>query len=484
MDNLSTTSADKSSLSNENKNTYIKTLNANDLQPAKRTNREMGLTRPSLSYWQDAWRRLKKNKQAIVSLLVVALLLAFVFVGPLLWRVNPTHQDATQVSIPPSSGLTAVVIGDRSAWSGVTSNLVPPTPATSIPDLPAPQSLRTVDEVSTQGVRLTWEPVAGAATYSIYRNEVRPESGNLGVPLGATNAGNEVSYDDVASLEIRKYYYSIVAVNLNGEESTTAASIPVDVKPGMTLELAQESHPEAKPGDLIPLAPAPLGTDSLGRDLLSRLMFGGKISIFIGLFAAFLQTLIGTVIGGISGYYGGRIDNIIMRVTDFVLGLPWLLFVILLKVAMGIGPGESGITALVIALVVLSWPGVARLVRGQVLQLREAEFVFAARLMGARPGYLLIRHMFPNLLGILLVSLTFSIPSAIFAEAFLSFIGLGVAAPAASWGSLCNDAIQNILTHPHEFFAPAIVISLTVLAFNLLGDGLRDALDPKMRANE
>ncbi len=462
-------------------NQTLDQFTAQDFLPASRVGIASSLSRPSLSYWQDAWRRLRKNKQSLASLFVVAFLLAFVFVGPLVWTIDPNHQDQTQTSIGLSAGATAVVIGNREDWAGVDAPVIP---ADGSVELTAPTNLRTVDTVSTLGVRIVWDPVPGAVSYAIYRNEIAPEPDRLGVPLGNTQAPERVSFEDIESLKTRRYYYSVVAVNAAGVESTKASTLNLDVKPGMSLELAQESKPDSKVGDTIALAAAPLGTDSLGRDLLARLMFGGKISIFIGLFAAFLETLIGTVIGGVSGFFGGRIDNYIMRVTDFVLGLPFLLFVILLKVAMGIGPGESGITALIIALVILSWPGAARLVRGQVLQLRESEFIHAARMMGARPRYLLMRHMFPNLLGILLVSLTFNIPSAIFAEAFLSFIGLGVAAPAASWGSLCNDSIQNILTHPHEFLAPAVAISLTVLAFNLLGDGLRDALDPKMRANE
>jgi oligopeptide transport system permease protein len=171
-----------------------------------------------------------------------------------------------------------------------------------------------------------------------------------------------------------------------------------------------------------------------------------------------------------------------MRVTDFVLALPFLLFMILFKVAFGAGPGESGIIPMLIALIALSWTGPARLTRGQILQLRESEFVQASRLLGAKPMYLILRHLLPNTLGVILVSLTFAIPNAIFTEAFLSFIGMGVVPPNPSWGSMANDGIQTFLTHPHEFFFPAVLISLTVLAFNLLGDGLRDALDPKMRS--
>ena len=155
-----------------------------------------------------------------------------------------------------------------------------------------------------------------------------------------------------------------------------------------------------------------------------------------------------------------------------------------IKVVLGGGPGQSGISAMLIALIALSWTGAARLTRGQVLSLRESEFVQASRLLGARPLYLLLRHLLPNTLGVILVSFTFAIPGAIFTEAFLSFIGMGVEPPTPSWGSMCNDGIQTFLTHPHELLFPALFISVAVLAFNLLGDGLRDALDPKMRSVE
>jgi oligopeptide transport system permease protein len=200
--------------------------------------------------------------------------------------------------------------------------------------------------------------------------------------------------------------------------------------------------------------------------------------------APLIWTLFGILVGGSAGYFGGRLDTILMRLTDFVMALPFLLFKIVFKVAFGAGSGESGIIPMLIAMIILSWTGPARLVRGQILQLRESEFVQASRLLGARPAYLIVRHLLPNTMGVILVSLTFAIPSAIFTEAFLSFIGMGVVPPTPSWGSLCFDGINTFLTHPHEFLFPAFLISITVLAFNLLGDGLRDALDPRMRSLE
>jgi len=457
-------------------------LTPEDFELANKTGRTSNISRPSLSYWQDAWRRFKKNKQALSSLFLVLGLSLFVLVGPSLYGVDPDMQDLVRGSVPPTMGDKAVVVPTGETWEGVKAPVTAPT--SDVENLPAPQNLRTVGFVSTQSVRLVWDPVEGAQTYTIYRNEVRSRPGELGVPLGETTSPEEVSFEDTASLEVKTYYYAVVARTLSGTESSQFATLEVEVIPGLSVEQAQALKANTQPGDFVTMQAAPFGTDQLGRDLFARIMTGGRISLFIGVLAAILQTLIGVVVGGVSGYFGGRIDNVIMRASDFILGLPFLLFMILLKVVLSTGPGDSGVVPLIVALIVLSWPGSARLVRGQILQLKESEFVQAARLMGARPVYLLSRHLIPNLLGVILVALTFAIPTAIFTEAFLSFVGLGVAAPATSWGSMSNDAIQTILIRPHEFFFPAVFISVTVLAFNLLGDGLRDALDPKLRSNE
>jgi oligopeptide transport system permease protein len=190
------------------------------------------------------------------------------------------------------------------------------------------------------------------------------------------------------------------------------------------------------------------------------------------------------VYGSTAGFLGGRADQLLMRFADFVVALPFLLFMILFKIAFGIGPGESGIIPMLVALVLLGWPSTARLVRGQILQIRQEAYVAASQLLGARTGYLIFRHMIPNTMGVILVTLTFAVPSAIFTEAFLSFIGMGVAPPTPSWGSMANEGIRTMLSHPHELIFPAAFISITVLAFNLLGDGLRDALDVRMRGRE
>ncbi|HHY98799.1 MAG TPA: ABC transporter permease [Firmicutes bacterium] len=219
-----------------------------------------------------------------------------------------------------------------------------------------------------------------------------------------------------------------------------------------------------------------LGTDNLGRDIFARLCYGARISLFIGIMAATMDLVIGVIYGGISGYCGGIVDDIMMRVVDVLYGIPWLIIVILLLVVM-----PPGLWTIILAMSITGWIGMARLVRGQILQIKEQEYVLAAQVLGASPARIIARHLVPNAMGVIIVNLTFTIPSAIFGEAFLSFIGLGVPLPLASLGSMANDGYQYLLIYPYQLFFPAIAICLIMLGFNFVGDGLRDALDPKLR---
>jgi oligopeptide transport system permease protein len=219
------------------------------------------------------------------------------------------------------------------------------------------------------------------------------------------------------------------------------------------------------------------GTDKFGRDLWVRVWEGARISLIIGFSAALLDLLVGILYGGIAAYYGGVVDNIMMRFIEIMIGIPSLILNVLMIVYMN----DSGVFTIVVALVITGWVNMARLVRGQVLQLRNQEFVLAARSLGASSWRLITRHLIPNTVGIIIVQLTFTIPSAIFNEAILSFLGLGVRVPEASLGSLCFDGLETLQLFPYQLFFPALVISLIMFSFNMLGDGLRDALDPKMR---
>ncbi|MCC9074747.1 ABC transporter permease [Litorilinea aerophila] len=242
-----------------------------------------------------------------------------------------------------------------------------------------------------------------------------------------------------------------------------------------------------------------LGADQLGRDLLTRTLYGTRISLAVAVVAATVSLVIGLTYGLISGYAGGRIDELMMRIVDFLYGLPIIIVVILMQVyfkavarrgdatgfvgfILDINQALGGLLFVFIAIGALNWIGMARIARGQTLAYKEKEFVEAARAIGDRPHHILFRHLLPNILGPCIVQETLQIPGYILTEAFLSFIGLGVDAPTPSWGIMLNEGYQSIRSSPHITFVPAVALTLTVLAFNFLGDGLRDAFDPRQRS--
>ena len=457
-------------------NSYSPT--AEDFQPLDLAREGDRIERPSLSYWQDVWRRLKSNRRAITSLYIVLGLLAFTLLGPVVWTVDPALQDLEQISQPPNLGRSALLIADQSA----------PAASATAPAGAAPALLNLLGTAHSEGVQLAWQPAPGASGYLLFRHELEPSGpDDLGLPLARLRP-DQHNYRDLLGLETRRYFYTLVPLE-DGRAGASLHTLEVDVEQAIRLGDAVDrgliaTADPALVGTEVRLESHPLGTDYLGRDMLARLMWGARTSLFIGICAPLFYVAIGLLYGGLAGYSGGRLDDVMMRFADFVIALPFLLFMILFKIAFGLGPGESGIGPMLVALVLLSWPATARLVRGQVLQIREEAYIAAARMMGASAHYLILRHILPNVMGVLLVSLTFAIPTAIFIEAFLSFIGMGVVPPTPSWGSMCNDGIRTMLSHPHELLFPAILISITVLAFNLLGDGLRDAMDARMRSDK
>lgn len=219
------------------------------------------------------------------------------------------------------------------------------------------------------------------------------------------------------------------------------------------------------------------GTDDLGRDLFARVWQAGRVSLMIGIVGAVVASVIGSIYGGIAAYFGGVVDDIMMRIVEVLLSIPYLIIVILISVV----TDSKSLGTMMLALTLTGWCGIARLVRGQMLQLKTQEYILAANALGVKPIKIILKHMIPNTIGMIIVAITFDIPGYIFSEAFLSYVGLGIQPPSTSWGALASAAQQNFMFYPYQLLFPALMIALTMLSFTLLGDGLRDALDPKLR---
>ena len=218
------------------------------------------------------------------------------------------------------------------------------------------------------------------------------------------------------------------------------------------------------------------GTDEMGRDIFTRVCMGGRISIIIGVACTVVSFVIGGSMGGVAGYFGGKVDDVIMRMIEVISSIPYLVLVVILSFVLG-----RSMFSLVFALTLTSWTGTARMVRGQVMQLKSMDFISAAIALGASPVRIILKHLLPNALGIVIVNLTLSVPGFIFSESFLSYIGLGVQPPETSWGALASLYQTRLMFDPYQLFFPCLLIVLTVLSFHLVGDGLTDALDPKLR---
>jgi len=375
------------------------------------------ISRPSLTYWQDAWRRLKKNYLSMLGLVAIIALTLLAIIGPMTSNFDYSDQDLTMSNLP--SRLEYYQIDeDNYVYLHKEYRLY---------------------SITKNGEMLERLPTAKDDMIKKYRSyEIN---------------GKEVVID---------YSFAAKAIK-SGDPNAKKFEIRVD---------DEAINAAGKVGNKTYW----FGTDHLGRDLYVRVLYGARISLLVGLIATVIQFFIGVTYGGISGYTGGKVDNLMMRIVDIIATIPLLLYVILLMVVMG-----AGLKTIIIALGSVYWVTMARIVRGSVLSIKEQEYVLAARTIGASTWRIMARHLIPNAMGSIIVALAMNIPSAIFTESFLSFIGLGVSAPMASWGTLASDALGGLRTYAYQLFYPSIFIAVTVLAFNFLGDGLRDALDPRLR---
>ncbi|MDZ7792697.1 MAG: ABC transporter permease subunit [Spirochaetia bacterium] len=398
------------------------------------------------SLYKDAWRRLKRNKMAIAGLIVVALYSLIALLAPVLPIYSYKEQQMSHIHLPPSFSetageqmlerkiieLTTLAAKDgRVEWTEEDQRLIDQTIEEA--------RERYTDPSSAGGEKLTRKEKDAIADAE---RSVRRARRDIAVEEGRVSLNEE----EKAELEAMHRQIASETEVIDGEE--------VKVHERRYL----------------------FGTDYLGRDMLARTIWGGQMSIAIGLIGGITSVLLGLFFGAIAGYVGGKTDYIIMRIVDIMYSMPYMMLVIILMALFG-----RSILLMFLALSLVSWLTVARVVRGQIISLKNSEYVEAARSMGASSTRIIFRHLVPNTFGIIIVYTTLRIPVFIQMEAFLSFLGLGISAPYASWGSLIGDAVEGMRAYPWRLFFPAIAMTIFLFAMNFLGDGLRDAFDPQSK---
>lgn len=409
-------------------------LSPEDFAPATDEQKEAFIQdRPSTSYWKDAWRRLKKNKVAMVALGIIIFLILFAFAGPKLVPYGYAQFNKGAENLYP--------------WHY------------SLDDQTLIDEFNNGDDASRlQAALAAAEKEKGSKLTSIERAKITAQVN--------TSKGDIKSFIQEHNIHKKAFGYS------------------------------KEELQRIENGEKI--FPHVFGTDKNGRDILVRIMFGTRVSMLVGIFAALLVLIIGALYGSISGFFGGLTDTIMMRIVELIYSIPEILVVLLLSVTLQpslvafkdsgdgfwhdlVGIMGPNLISMFIAFGLLYWVTMARIIRGQILQLKEQEFVTAAKALGASSGRIIKHHLLPNCVGQIVVTTCLQIPSAIFLESFLSYLGVGVSAPMTSLGSMCSDALSGIQTYPYRLVIPALILSIMILSFNLFGDGLRDALDPRLK---
>ena len=408
-----------------------------------------------VSYWRDAWRRFKRNHVSMGALGVFILILIFAFIGPMFVDYSYEEQYRSAQKMGPmeySENEQMVQAILKSGVDGVYSTSLKSGSMTAIK-------------------KGNWYFKGKDRTYA-FTLEKGIEKATLIFDADAQDpvyVGYDKNWEDGAFSEV-----------------TVIDTTDTPAEDAQELKLSKRVFPHV------------FGTDSQGRDLMARCMYGARVSIIIGVVAALIVLVIGSLYGSIAGFCGGKVDFIMMRIVDLIYSVPDVLIVLLLQVVLkdplqtwfdtstfplvkALSTLGVGIVSIFITFAMLYWVGLSRIIRGQVLMLKEQEYVTAATVLGASSGRIIRRHLLPNCIGQLIISTCLQIPSAIFLESFLSYLGLGVSAPMASLGSLCSDAKETFLLFPTRLLFPALLLTLIVLSLNLVGDGLRDALDPRLK---
>ena len=430
----------------------LQDLSPDDFASASRQEKDDFIQdRQSVSYWKDAWRRLKKNVVAMVALGVIVFLFLFAFVGPLLipYGYDEFNKGAENLYPYHYTLEDTQRVNDEIA-SRTQSDVV------DVEEMIAQAKA----EAEKKGEKFTKKDEA----------VIRAKAKVAAKPSEDSSEEQSVDEDSVRKeLGIKKHIFGY-----------------------SQAELERKANGEK-------VFPHVFGTDMYGRDILVRVMYGARVSMSVGVFAAILVLVIGALYGAISGYCGGKVDAVMQRIVELIYAVPEMLVVLLIATALkpiltdyvnssGTSPMKSFVNVLgpnlismFIAFGLLYWVTMSRIIRGQVLQLKQQEYVTAARALGASGGRIIRRHLLPNCIGQIVVTTCLQIPSAIFLESFLSYLGVGVSAPLPSLGSMATDALSGMYTYTYRLIVPSVILSIMILAFNLFGDGLRDALDPKLK---
>ena len=424
-------------------------LPADAFEPATSEEKENFIQdRRSVSYWKDAWRRLRKNTVAMVALVIIILLAIFAFVGPAVVPYTYKQQIRGSEALHP--------------WH---------------------YSLEDQEKINAY-----MEEHSGAGKLS-------PDEAVEQARKEAEAKGTTLSRVDEAKIRA-KANVSQQQASDNEEKVTEADAVKaLGIKHSMFGYSNKELQKKAEGEKVFPHV---FGTDDQGRDIMVRVMVGARVSIIVGVCAALLVLIIGALYGSISGYCGGMVDTVMQRIVEIIYSIPEMLIILLLSATLkpaleqfqnsgdGILPSlvtllGPNLISMFIAFGLLYWVTMSRIIRGQILQLKQQEYVTAARALGAKGGRIITKHLLPNCIGQIVTTTFLQIPSAIFLESFLSFLGVGVSAPLTSLGSMCSEALSGLTTYPYRLFIPAVILSVMILSLNLFGDGLRDALDPKLK---